>query len=277
MALNRAKEAPKPDWEREERGKNEERKNDGGRGMPNEKGTRERVEPLDQRLHLRLTKSEKAMIELLASTARMSVSRLLVEAARIVGEARVRQSRARLLNDAVSKTGDHPKRRKRKKGPPKRSELRREFRAPFMRAADGAAFERVVTTSAKRMGISPFSAARLLTFVIEETAKEVAAGEVVRFPAFMVIGPYFTPNARGIEGCLPRIQASVPFRDFVQQNCHSRDNKNRELQAHRRRRRARLTSVISAMEAFRHRVEKHDDEYLEAFERWREFGHTSED
>ncbi len=144
------------------------------------------------------------------------------------------------------------------------------LKVPFLRRKYARSFERVVAFVAERMHASQHSVARALSFFAEAVGDEVANGQVVRFPGFFVAGPWRTE--RGIAEVVPRIQASPPFSNHVLFNCGLGDAQNRALQAHRRRRRGRISLLPKAMEAFRARIEAQDRSILDGLEGWREFG-----
>ena len=219
-------------------------------------------------LTVRLSESERWTAEFLAKRAGLSIGRFLASLLHQAGREEIPKISADV--DAVRKKFDfRPRRRRRRQ--PRNSDLFARFKAPYLRRAHAEPFERAVRNTAKHSHASEFSVARLLSFFAEAVAQEVAEGHVFRFPGFFVVGPWLVE--RGIhEGrCLPRFQASPAFNDYVLLNCTARQSRNKELQAHRRRRRRRPSNLTTAMEGFRARVEAQDRRLLDSFEAWREF------
>ena len=227
---------------------------------------------LDDRVQFRVSPTEKWLLQFLAERAGTSVGRYVMDAVRSEGRPPVDRALAALEERAVREEALRRKRTRRPKHEPTAGDVVGQFRCPFLRREDARGFERVVARSAEKMGISELSAARFISFLLEEIAREVASGRVVRLPAFGIFGPWYSPEAKGVEGCLPRFVASTPFRDYVQWECHPRGNRNRELQAQRRRRRQRPSSVIDAMRTLRRHIGSQNREAQAAFERWIEMG-----
>ena len=204
----------------------------------------------DQKLNARVTEVEFEAVKVVAEQEGLSLSDFVRKAVRDAG---VRTMSATAAKLKVGVSAARPRRKKivQSGPPPSADELAGVWKTPFMRKEDAEAFERVIRASALSMRCSQLSAARLVTFLLEEIAKEVASGKLVRLPGFGVFGPYASENASGVEGCLPRFVSAAPFRDFIQYECHVRDNRNKELKAAQRRRRKRPSSVISTMETIR--------------------------
>ena len=228
------------------------------------------IERLKERVHFRVTETEKWLLGLLARQAGLSLGRFVMSIVRTSGKHQLGQVQALIEEIQVREAKAKRRRRRKFKTLPTRDEVIGRFRCPYFRREDAEPFERVVRTTARRMGCTELSAARFTTFFLEEIGKEIAAGEVVRLPSFGVFGPWYSPNAKGQDGCLPRFVASPPLREFVQGECHPRSNRNTELQAQRRRRRSRRSSVIDGMETLRRHIHKQNRDAQDCFEVWME-------
>jgi len=231
------------------------------------------VERLSERVHFRVTEAEKWVLGQLARQSGLSLGRYVMSVVRAAGTRQVGRVKALIEEMRVREDKEKRRRRRRIKTPPTRAEVLGEFRCPFLRREDARGFERVIRRSARRMGCTELSAARFTSFLFEEIAKEMVSGGVVRVPSFGMFGPHHTPKAKGVDGCLPRFVAGPPLRDFVQWECHPRLNRNRELQAQRRRRRSRRSSVIDGMETFRRHIYKQNRDAQDCFEVWLETPH----
>lgn len=223
---------------------------------------------LTERVHIRLSPSEREAIEFLAGRAGLSIGRFLMEAIRRDHDRQADQARSHAAK-LLARWRRRPKRKTKSSAPEDRAG---RFRCPFLQREHAAPFEACVRESAERMGILELSSARHLTYFFESLAKRVAAGEVVRIPGFGVFGPWHSEKAKGVDGCLPRFVASAPFRDYVQYETHLRDAQNGTLRAHARRRRSRGSSVVDAMATIRLHLGSQNREAQRAFERWIELG-----
>lgn len=231
------------------------------------------VERLNERVHFRVTEAEKWVLGQLARQAGLSVGRYVMSVVRTAGENHLGRMKA-LIEEIKARETKARRRRKRKA----RKHLTREdilgkFRCPFLRREDAQGFERVIRRSARRMGCTELSAARYASFFLEEIARDMAAGEVIRLPSFGTFGPWHSPNAKGVDGCLPRFVASPPLREYVQWECHPRLNRNKELRAQSRRRRSRRSSVIAGLETFRRHIHRQNRDAQGNFEAWLETAH----
>jgi len=231
------------------------------------------AERLTDRVHFRVTGTEKWLLGLLARQAGLSLGRYVMSIVRASGTNQMGQVRVLIEELKAQEARDKRRRRRKVKTPPTREDVIGKFRCPFLRRNDAETFERVVRTSARRMGCTELSAARFTSFFLEEIGKEIAAGEVVRLPSFGVFGPWHSPKAKGTDGCLPRFVASPPLREFVQGECHPRSNRNTELQAQRRRRRSRRSSILDGMETLRRHIHKQNRDAQDCFEVWMETPH----
>ncbi|MHC4892559.1 MAG: hypothetical protein ACYTFV_04165 [Planctomycetota bacterium] len=223
---------------------------------------------LTERVHIRLSPSEREAVEFLAGQAGLSIGRFLMEAVRRDFDRQSDQARSH-----ATKLLARSRRRPRKKvGASAHEDRVGRFKCPFLQREHAAPLEACVRESARRMGVSELSSARHLTYFFESLAKRVAAGEAVRIPGFGVFGPWHSENSKGVDGCLPRFVASAPFRDYVQYETHPRDAQNGTLRAHSRRRRSRGSSVVDAMATIRLHLGSQNREAQRAFERWIELG-----
>lgn len=145
------------------------------------------------------------------------------------------------------------------------------FRVPYLPRRHAKTFEEVVAAVAQRMNTDDHSVAILMTYLAEEIAKVVASGRVFRWPAFFAVGPYLAGGADG-QHCRPRLQANPPFKNHILWSCSAAQACNREMDAHRRRRRRdRTAGIVSALFLMRHAIARQDLRKLEFFEsRWRE-------
>ena len=227
-------------------------------------------EHLNERVHFRVTETEKWLLTLMARQSGLSLGRYILAVVKCVGSQQLGAVSAE-IQDAITEVEKAKQRRRRRfKAPPTVDDAIGVFRCPFLRREDAETFERVIRSSAQRMGCTELSAARFSSFFLEEIGKEIAAGEVVRLPSFGMFGPWHSPNAKGTDGCLPRFVASPPLREFVQNECHPRSNRNKELGAQRRRRRSRRSSIIDGMDMFRRHVHKQNRDAQDCFEVWME-------
>lgn len=231
------------------------------------------VERLSERVHFRVTKAEKWVLDQLAKMSGLSLGRYIMSVVRAAGTRQVGNVKELVEKIRVYEERERRRRRGKIKTPPSRAEMLGKFRCPFMRREDARGFERVIRRSARRMGCTELSAARYASFLCEEIAIAMSEGEIVRVPAFGSFGPHYTPRAKGVDGCLPRFVANPPLREFIQWECHPRLNRNRELQAQRRRRRSRRSSVIDGMETFRRHIYKQNRDAQDCFEVWMESPH----
>jgi len=222
---------------------------------------------LGQRITVRLSDSEKWVVESFAKQAGLSVGRFIVAAVQIVAKSRIEQIKG-VIASSRRLERDRRRRRRATAASPEPSQIAGTFRCPFTRREDAEGFQRVISRSAKRMGISELSGARYVSFFLEEIAVAVTEGEIVRLPGFGAFGPWHSEKARGVDGNVPRFVAAQPFREHVQWNSMSSQNRNRELQALRRRRRARRSSVLDALETFRMHIRSQNRDAQAAFERW---------
>ena len=237
----------------------------------NQPGEAVTVQRLDHAVSIRLSESEKELISFLARQAGLSVGRYIVLACRSLGREQVKplQELVQNLQSRARHDLQRVKRRRRNREACQRKALR-PFKAPFLQRVHARSFERVVAYIAEKMHASEFSVARALSFFAEAVGDEVARGRVFRFPGFFILAAWRTE--RGVPEVVPRFQASPPLKLHVLFNCPLGQAKNSVLQAHRRRRRDRISLLPQAMEAFRVRVEAQDRSVLEGLEGWREFG-----
>jgi len=229
------------------------------------------AQPLNERISLRVTETEKWLLQLLARQEGLSLGRYVMALARSAGLLRVdrlRQTAEALIEQDAARR----KRTRRWKGRPTREDMLGRFRCPFLRREHAEDFEAVVSEAARRMGVTELSAARFVTFFLEAIATRVASGRIARLPAFGTFGPWYSEKAKGVDGCVPRFVPAEPLREFVQWECSARMSRNRELLALRRRRRRRPSSIVDAMETVRMHLGSQNREAQAAFEKWIEQG-----
>jgi hypothetical protein len=226
---------------------------------------------LCESITIRVTESEKALIALLAERSELSVGRYIASACRAVGRRQLDRDQDQLSerrDQVIRDLEKEARRRRRKKPTPRR--VPKPFKTPFLKEPHGQSFESVVSTVAEKMYATEHSVARLLSFFAEAVGDVVADGRVFRFPSFFIVAPCLT-GSRSADHIVPRFQSYPPFNNHVMFNCPLHLGQNRALQAHRRRRRQRPSTLPQAMEAFRAQVEAQDRENLDGMEAWREF------
>ena len=236
-------------------------------------GDEDFVERKIEHVHFRVTETEKWLLMLFAQQSGLSLGRYVMAVVKASGTSQMERVNALIAEVKANQTKENKRRRRKFRSPPTLDEAMGKFRCPYFRREDAEPFERVIRTSARSMGCTELSAARFVSFFLEEIAKEIVAGEVVRLPSFGMFGPWHSPNAKGKDGCLPRFVASPPLRDFVQWESHPRSNRNTELQAQRRRRRSRRSSIIDGMETLRRHIHKQNRDAQDCFEAWMETPH----
>jgi len=224
---------------------------------------------LDSTITIRVSGGEKQLIAFFARQAGLSVGRYLTELMRHSGRLAVERLQARVEEKKAVDTLLLATRRRRRRRKPRREDLMRTFRTPFLQRRHAEPFERAIEHAARKANVSTFSVAWVASHLLEAIAREVAGGHVVRIPGFAAIGPWRIEE-RGV--CVPRFQASPAFCDFLLVE-GERAGANHELQAHRRRRKKRLRNLPKAMDAFRARVEAQNRRLLDDFEAWSEYGH----
>jgi hypothetical protein len=144
------------------------------------------------------------------------------------------------------------------------------FRLPSMPGDHGAPFEEVVREVAVRMRTDPHTVAIALTYFAEGLGRIVAGGRVFRWPGVFVVGPYRVEREH-FACCLPRFQANPPLKQLVWEDCPPELGRNRELDAHRRRRRPeRKSSLETFMRQQRHAICLQDLRIIESMDSdWR--------
>jgi len=111
----------------------------------------------------------------------------------------------------------------------------------------GAPFEEVARDVAVKMRSDPHSVAILLTCFAEGLGRILAGGRVFRWLGVFVAGPYRVEREH-FACCLPRFQANPPLKQLVWEECPPELGRNREMDAHRRRRRPeRMQSLETFM------------------------------
>jgi len=228
-------------------------------GTPKDRKRPRHSPPLDTTVSFRLTEVEKQLLTFFARAAELSVGRFLVGLMKAHGEATIDIIRQHTKEAAALLPALRDHRVRRRPREPKLAALKRGLRIPYLQEEHAAPFLRAVKHAAEQAGCEPHIIAWVTSHLVEAIAKEVASGEVVRIPGFMVVGPW-RREGQGI--CVPRFQASQPFCDYLlTDGC--REGANRKLQAHRRRRRKNLMNLPKAQKEFRVRVEAQSRRFLE--------------
>ena len=146
-----------------------------------------------------------------------------------------------------------------------------EFRTPFMQRRYAAGFEEVVRYAARGVRTDEHTVAILMTYLAEGIGNLMAAGGVFRWPGLLVAGAYRIE--RGCrESCAPRFQANPPLRNHIELFCPPERARNRELDAHRRRRRPeRCGALNKVMLDMRQGIMRQDKRICDQLEsNWRE-------
>lgn len=134
----------------------------------------------------------------------------------------------------------------------------------------GAPFEEVVRFVAEKMHCDAHTVAIALTFVAEGMGNILAQGRVFRWPGLFVAGPYRVERDH-FNCCLPRFQSYPPLKQLVWEKCPPELGRNRELDAHRRRRRPeRSHSLETFLRQQRHAISLQDLRIIETlYSDWR--------
>lgn len=210
---------------------------------------------------VRATEAEKWALSAVASSRGESLSSFLLTAALQVARGDVERTRAD-LSQLIK-----PKRRRRKR----QTLDATEFRTPFMQRRYAAGFEEVVRHAARGMHTDEHSVGILMTYIAEAIGNVLASGGVVRWPALFVAAPYRIERGRR-ELCVPRFQANPPLRNHIEWVCPPERGRNRELDAHRRRRRPdRCGSLARVLADMRQGIMRQDKRICDSLESsWRE-------
>jgi hypothetical protein len=217
----------------------------------------------DQTITIRVSALEKAALASLAKVHGLSLSEFLLRSGKSAGMNLIESVRHRAALNEIF-TRPKPRRRPIPTSPPK-------FRVPYLQARHAAPFEEVVSFVADRMNSSEHTIAVAMTYIGEAISNAVAEGYVFRWPGFFAVGPYLVEGRDGLH-CRPRFQANPPFVNHVSMNCSGALARNREMQAHRRRRRHdRSGTTPDVMFRMRHAIARGDVRVLDYFESaWRD-------
>lgn len=135
----------------------------------------------------------------------------------------------------------------------------------YSKSENSAPFQRALSLAASRSGVSPHTAAYVLTHLFEQIALEVSKGRVVRIPGFGCFGPWlderkFVVAKNGAPVVRPAFAASRGFQQEVRHTCPPNRAGKKSLTRYRRshspgghaERSAR--TVLSAMLAWRRQI-----------------------
>lgn len=217
----------------------------------------------DETITLRVSKSEKQALASLARVQGMSLSEFILRSAKSGGTSVLEDVKRRAALDQL-------------RSPPRRRKSARpkafpQFRTPYLQRRHAEQFEEVVAFVAERMHTTDHTVGVAMTYIAEAISNIVARGFIFRWPGFFAVGPFLTEGSNG-HHCRPRFQANPPFVNHVSMNCPNACARNREMQAHRRRRRHdRSGTTPDVMFRMRHAIARGDVRVLEYFESgWRE-------
>lgn len=217
----------------------------------------------DETITLRVSKSEKQALASLARVQGLSLSEFVLRSAKSAGSSVLESVKQRATLDEIV---TRPRRRRtvHVKTLPK-------FRTPFLQARHAEPFEEVVAFVAARMNTTDHTIGVAMTYIAEAISSLVARGFIFRWPGFFTVGPFLAEGSNGLH-CRPRFQANPPFVNHVTMNCPTACARNKEMQAHRRRRRHdRSGTTPDVMFRMRHAIARGDVQVLEYFESaWRD-------
>lgn len=225
---------------------------------PSHPASREVATSRNSTISARLSPTQKRALQVLAKQSNRTLSGLVLDSLQEAG--------AKQLDAMRSAIKKETSRRRRSRKP-------REFRplkTPFLREADAAGFEEVVHYVAEKMNCDAITIAVLLTHLGEAIGNVLAKGEVFRWPGVLIAGSYATVKS-GVACSVPRFQANPPLIEHVKWSCPVADACNKQMDAHRRRRRPdRSGSLSTVMGIARNCYLKQDKERLRFLEdNWR--------
>jgi uncharacterized protein (DUF1778 family) len=226
-------------------------------------------------IQIRVTPNEKIALGALARSQGVSLSEFVVSAAKDSGlRAAKSLDEATKVRTLTQRRAPYRARRTLKGRPVE------PFKVPYLQARDAATFEEVVRYVAREMHTDEHTVAILMTHLVEGIADVVVSGRVFRWPGFFAVGSVRVQTKEG-DQCRPRFQAYPPMTKHVLWNCSMERACNKEMQAHRRRRRKdRFGTLRSMMESMRYTIAKQDLKILDAMLRlnsdWRDFAPTHE-
>jgi hypothetical protein len=216
-------------------------------------------------ISIRVHPGQKEALRTLAKAAGKTLSEYVLESAIATGRSQLDETRAsvprgiaapRLIR--ASRTTDRPR-------PDPMT-----FRLPSMPGDYGAPFEEVVRFVAVKMRTDPHTVAIALTYVAEGIGRTLAQGRVLRWPGLFIAGPYRVEREH-FTCCLPRFQSYPPLTQLIWEECPPELGRNRELDAHRRRRRPeRSHSLETFLRQQRHAISLQDLRIIETLDSdWR--------
>lgn len=217
-------------------------------------------------ISIRVHPTQKAALRALAEASGQSLSEFVLESA---------LERASSSLDAFRSSAS-PVRSTRQRPPHRSGDEDRcrpdpmSFRLPSMPGDYGAPFEEVVHDVAVRMRTDPHTVAIAMTYFAEGLGRILAGGRVFRWPGVFVAGAYRVEHEH-FACCLPRFQANPPLKQLVWEECPPELGRNRELDAHRRRRRPeRASSLETFMRQQRHAISLQDLRIIDSLDSdWR--------
>ena len=133
------------------------------------------------------------------------------------------------------------------------------------RSQDAEPLARCIEVASQKCGVSQYTTTLLLTHVLEELARQVACGRVVRIPGFGAFGAELIENAASVARwgsgrCKPAFSPARGFREEVRWGVPNASSTKRQLTRHRRNHslgsgESRLHNrVFSSMDAIRKNI-----------------------
>jgi hypothetical protein len=109
-------------------------------------------------------------------------------------------------------------------------------RVPFLSKSEQAVpLQSAIGYAASKMSLSHYRVAILITYFLDEIARQVGLGRILRIPGFGIFGPWcWTEKKTQRKVAYPRFVASRAFRRQVSMCCDHRRTKNKELAAYQR-------------------------------------------
>lgn len=217
----------------------------------------------DSTITLRVSNSEKLALAALARAQGLSLSEFILRSAKSAGTRALDTVKHKAALEAVI-----ARTRRRRPRPPKAPP---KLRVPYLQGRHAEPFLEVVAFVANRMNTTEHTVAVAMTYIAEAISGVVARGFIFRWPGFFAVGPFLAEGREGLH-CRPRFQSNPPFVNYVAMNCPTACARNKEMQAHRRRRRHdRSGTTPDVMFRMRHAIARGDVRVLDFFEsKWRD-------
>lgn len=217
-------------------------------------------------ISIRVHPGQKEALRTLAHTTGLSLSEYVRASALASGRSQIEEIRASAPRPPIAA----PRLVRSSRMPDRPRPDPMSFRLPSMPGDYGAPFEEVVRFVAVKMRTDPHTVAIALTYVAEGIGRTLAQGRVFRWPGLFAAGPYRVEHER-YTCCLPRFQSYPPLKQLVWEECPSELGRNRELDAHRRRRRPeRSHSLETFLRQQRHAISLQDLRIIETLDSdWR--------